>query len=68
MDEFDSGVFFVALAPISDPKLVASAIAEPLGARESAERTLTEALKEHLRDKELLLLLDNFEQVVGRHR
>src|SRR5215217_7329444 len=65
LDEFDSGVFFVALAPISDPKLVASAIAEPLGVRESAERTLTEALKEHLRDKEFLLLLDNFEQVVG---
>jgi predicted ATPase/class 3 adenylate cyclase len=65
LDEFDSGVFFVALAPISDPKLVASAIAEPLGVRESAEHTLTEALEEHLRDKELLLLLDNFEQVVG---
>jgi predicted ATPase/class 3 adenylate cyclase len=65
LDEFDSGVFFVALAPISDPELVASAIAEPLAVRESAERTLTEALEEHLRDKELLLVLDNFEQVVG---
>lgn len=65
LDEFDSGVFFVALAPISDPELVASAIAGPLGVRESADRTLTEALKEYLRDKELLLLLDNFEQVLG---
>jgi predicted ATPase len=65
LDEFDSGVFFVALAPISDPELVTSAIAGPLGVRESAEHTLTEALEEHLRDRELLLLLDNFEQVVG---
>jgi predicted ATPase/class 3 adenylate cyclase len=65
LDEFDSGVFFVALAPISDPELVSSAIAGPLGVRESAELTLTEALKEYLRDKEFLLVLDNFEQVVG---
>jgi hypothetical protein len=64
LDEFDSGVFFVALAPISDQELVASAIAGPLGVRESADRTLTEALQDHLRDKELLLLLDNFEQVL----
>ena len=64
LDEFDSGVFFVALAPISDPQLVASAIAGPLGVVESAEHPLEEALKEHLREKELLLILDNFEQVV----
>jgi predicted ATPase/class 3 adenylate cyclase len=64
LDEFEGGVFFVSLAPISDPELVASAIAGPLGVRESADLTLTEALKEHLRDKELLLLLDNFEQVL----
>jgi predicted ATPase len=54
----------VALAPIRDAELVASSIAGPLGVRESADRTLTETLKEHLRDKELLLLLDNFEQVL----
>ncbi|CAN5297899.1 LuxR family transcriptional regulator [soil metagenome] len=64
LDEFEGGVFFVALAPISDPELVASAMAGPLGVRESADRTLTEALKEYLRDRELLLLLDNFEQVL----
>jgi predicted ATPase/class 3 adenylate cyclase len=64
LDEFEGGVFFVALAPISDQRLVASAIAEPLGVRESADRTLTEALKDYLRDKEILLVLDNFEQVL----
>jgi hypothetical protein len=64
LDEFEDGVFFVALAPIRDAELVASSIAGPLGVRESADRTLTETLKEHLRDKELLLLLDNFEQVL----
>ena len=35
VDEFDGGVFFVALAPVSDPGLVASTIAEALGAIEN---------------------------------
>jgi predicted ATPase/class 3 adenylate cyclase len=64
LDEFDSGVFFVALAPISDPELVTSAIASPLGVVETGERPLKEGLETYLRDKELLLLLDNFEQVL----
>jgi predicted ATPase/class 3 adenylate cyclase len=64
LDEFGDGAFFVALAPITDPALVASAIAGPLGAVESPERTVMEAIEDHLRDSELLLLLDNFEQVV----
>ena len=64
IDEYESGVFFVALAPISDPEVVASAIAGPLGVTESAERTLVEALEDKLRDEELLLVLDNFEQVL----
>jgi predicted ATPase/class 3 adenylate cyclase len=63
LDEFEDGVFFVALATITDPALVASAIAEPLGVVEAADQPLEEALKGYLRGKELLLLLDNFEQV-----
>src|SRR5215217_466276 len=64
LDEFDDGVFFVALAAITDPVLVPSAIAEALGVRESAEQALEESLKSYIRDKRLLLILDNFEQVL----
>src|SRR5215207_7851027 len=64
LEEFDDGAFFVALAAITDPELVPSAIAEPLGVRESAEQTLQESLKSYIRDKRLLLILDNFEQVL----
>jgi hypothetical protein len=64
LDEFEDSVFFVALAPITDPALVASAIAEPVGVVETGERPLKEGLGTYLRDKELLLVLDNFEQVL----
>jgi predicted ATPase/class 3 adenylate cyclase len=64
LDEFGDGVFFVALAPISDPALVASAIASPLGVVETGERPLKEGVETYLLDKELLLLMDNFEQVL----
>ncbi len=63
-DRFQDGVFFVNLAPISDPDLVASEIAQVLGVRETGGQPLLESLKEYLRDKQILLLLDNFEQVV----
>jgi predicted ATPase len=53
-----------ALATITDPELVPSTIAGPLGVKESAERPLIESLKSYLREKEMLLLLDNFEQVL----
>jgi predicted ATPase/class 3 adenylate cyclase len=63
-DAFADGVFFVELAPISDPKLVVSAIAKTLGVKDAAGQPLIESLKVHFREKHLLLLLDNFEQVV----
>ncbi len=58
------GVCFVALAPISDPDLVVSTIALTLGLKETAELPLEDSLKQFLRAKRLLLLLDNFEQVL----
>jgi predicted ATPase/class 3 adenylate cyclase len=64
LDEFEDGAFFVALAAITEPAFVTSAIAEPLGVAETGDQPLEESLKEFLRNKELLLLLDNFEQVV----
>ena len=58
-------MFFVNLAPISDPALVLPTIAETLGIREVAGHPSLERLKETLHQKQMLLLLDNFEQVVN---
>jgi predicted ATPase len=60
--DFPDGVFFVDLSPIEDNRLVASAIASSLGLRESAGEVI-DVVVDHLRDKDLLLVLDNFEQV-----
>jgi predicted ATPase/class 3 adenylate cyclase/DNA-binding CsgD family transcriptional regulator len=65
LDEFANGVFFVALAPISDPSLVVSAIANTLGVREAGDQNLIASLKDYLREKQLLLVLDNFEQILA---
>jgi class 3 adenylate cyclase len=62
-DAFADGVFLVTLAPVSDPELVLPTIAQTLGVREQAAERLTETLKRELAEKQLLLLLDNFEQV-----
>jgi predicted ATPase/class 3 adenylate cyclase len=64
IEHFHDGVFFVALAPIMDPKLVASTIAQSLGIPEVAGRSIADSLKDYLQSKSLLLLLDNFEQVI----
>jgi predicted ATPase/DNA-binding CsgD family transcriptional regulator/DNA-binding XRE family transcriptional regulator len=64
-NEFPDGVAFVALAPIRDPELVAATIAQALGVQEAAGRSPLAGLQERLHDKECLLLLDNFEQVVA---
>src|SRR5439155_2471768 len=58
---FTHGVCLVQLAPISDFHLVIPTIAQSLGLRDVEERSLFESLKAFLRDKHLLLLLDNFE-------
>jgi predicted ATPase/DNA-binding SARP family transcriptional activator len=54
---------FVALAAVRDPALVPATIAQALGVRESTGQPLLEILKMALRERQLLLLLDNFEQV-----
>ncbi len=63
-DAFPDGAYFVALAPISDPDLLASSISGVLGIRESPARPVLESVKESLEHKQLLLVLDNFEQIV----
>src|SRR5262249_15315759 len=61
---FPDGVWFVPLAPVRDPALVADAVAAVLGVREAADRPLVAGLQGFLRDKQALLLLDNLEHVL----
>jgi predicted ATPase/DNA-binding CsgD family transcriptional regulator len=65
LDTFADGVYFVPLAPISEPELVVVTIAQTLGIKETGERSLLDLLKHFLQDKHALLLLDNFEQVTA---
>lgn len=62
--DFVHGVCFVPLAPIADPALVLPAIAQTLQVSEVASVPLLKSVQEFLHDKQLLLVLDNFEQVV----
>ena len=63
-DDLPGGAWFVELAPVLDPAFVPSAIATSLGIDEEVGRAIGETLKATLRDREALLVLDNFEQVV----
>src|SRR5687768_9709950 len=63
LDDFADGVVFVPLAPISDPALVLPTIAQTLGVTETTGQPLADRVLGYLRDKQLLLVLDNFEQV-----
>ena len=65
LEQFQAGVFFVALAPITDPGLVPSTIAQALGVTEAAGKSITESIKDYLQSKTLLLVLDNYEQVIA---
>jgi excisionase family DNA binding protein len=64
-DDFDDGVAYVALASLRDPSLVPPAIGVALGVRENGSQSLTERLAERLERRRLLLILDNFEQIIG---
>jgi predicted ATPase/class 3 adenylate cyclase len=64
VEEFPNGVFFVGLAPLVEPGLLASTIAQTLGAKERGTEPPLELLCEHLADKWLLLVLDNCEHLL----
>ena len=64
LDDFADGVFFVPLAPLTDPALVPAAIATGLGIRDEGGRPLDERLREFLATKQLLVVLDNVEHLV----
>jgi predicted ATPase/class 3 adenylate cyclase/Tfp pilus assembly protein PilF len=65
LDHFEHGAYFVALAPVTDATLVPSTIAQTLEISEQTSKPLLQILKDYFRDKQLLLVLDNFEQVTA---
>lgn len=64
LGDFADGVFVVPLASITDPDLVIPAVARVLGISEAPDRPIEQRLHEHMKSKTMLLLLDNFEQVL----
>jgi predicted ATPase/DNA-binding CsgD family transcriptional regulator/DNA-binding XRE family transcriptional regulator len=62
-DAFEHGVFFVDLTPLRDPALVISNVAQELGVRDSGPSSLLESVQHFLRERRVLLVLDNFEHV-----
>jgi predicted ATPase/class 3 adenylate cyclase len=65
LDEFEHGAWFVDLSPISDPALVLPTLAATFQVRESSGISLEQALQIFLQPRSLLLVIDNFEQVVS---
>lgn len=64
-ERFPDGVYFIALAPLTDPSLVAGAIAQALGLREAAGSSIEERLHDALGRRRTLIVLDNFESVLA---
>ena len=63
--DVEDGIYMVELAPLNDASLMADTIARVLGVQERPRHSIGETLQEHLRHKQLLLILDNFEHVVA---
>jgi predicted ATPase/class 3 adenylate cyclase len=64
VQDFPDGVFFVALSAVNDPALIASAIVNVLGVSTSGNREPVQVANEYLRDRRVLLVLDNYEQLL----
>jgi predicted ATPase/DNA-binding XRE family transcriptional regulator len=64
LSTFPDGVFFVALAPLDDPKLVALTVVQTLGFEEMGQTSPMERLKDGIGNKHLLLALDNLEHII----
>ena len=63
-DDYPDGVYFVPLAPVQDPGLVPSTIAQSIGLQDARDRPLMEHLVSQLRERQLLIVLDNFEHLL----
>jgi predicted ATPase/DNA-binding SARP family transcriptional activator len=64
VQEYRDGIWFIELASLSDPTLIAQIVASVLGLREQSERSVLSALKDYLKSKQLLLILDNCEHLI----
>ena len=64
IQQFPDGVYFIPLSAVREPGLVASVIAEVLGVAVTGSRLSIDAVVEYLRDRKVLLVLDNFEQLL----
>jgi predicted ATPase/DNA-binding XRE family transcriptional regulator len=64
LHDFQDGIYFVSLASIGDPVLVPSAIAEVLGVKTRESQAHVDTVTEYLKDRHLLLVLDNFEHLL----
>ena len=64
-DDYPDGVYFVPLAPVRDPGLVPSTIARSIGLQDARDRPLMEHLVSQLRERQLLIVLDNFEHLLA---
>jgi predicted ATPase/class 3 adenylate cyclase len=64
LDHYKDGVFFVELAPLTDPLLIPSVIADAVGARAEGQREIIDTLRDQVRDREILLVIDNFEHLL----
>jgi len=64
VEDYPDGVWFVPLAPLTDPAFVPSAISTALGVREASDSSLVDALHRYLEHRHLLLVLDNFEHLL----
>jgi predicted ATPase/class 3 adenylate cyclase len=64
LSEHPDGVFLVELGAVADARLVAATIADAVGVRAERQRAILDVLREHLATRHMLLVLDNFEQVL----
>jgi predicted ATPase/class 3 adenylate cyclase len=63
-ERFADGIWFVALEPVRDPRLIAATILTTLGLVEAGGRSARDVLVDWLANRQVLLVLDNFEQVI----
>jgi predicted ATPase/class 3 adenylate cyclase len=64
LEDYRDGVFLTELGPITDPLLVPATIADSVGVKAEGVRPVLDTLKDQLRDREMLIVLDNFEHVL----
>jgi len=65
LEKFDHGVWFVELAPLTDPDLIPQTILSTIGVQAQQGKTPLEVLKEYLHEKQTLIVLDNCEHLVS---